>query len=366
MDSIHILDYEIFSSQGDLEQTLQKIQTDITTFSFRNGRAFYSFDTTIEQNQENIYDAIKEVVLKILLKLPEKKRKNTAVFVGTSLIDWYVVDAINGCAYEYKKTPYKSHKTSIDSYAKMLSNEFGLHHFTMTINTACTSSANALLEAANLIKSGIVENVIVVGVEIYSELMSDGFDQMELISPEYAKPFDKNRDGLVLGEAIGAILVGKESSSWSLLGGFSNCNSATITSVGADGDECVEVMEEALQRVDLQPKDITAIKAHGTGSISNDEAEIHAISRVFDKDIDFTALKPYIGHTIGANGVVEIALFMRCIDEGFLPKTLFCKESMMADYTPLSEHKACKEGIFMCNYFGFGGNNISLIIEKKV
>ena len=366
MASVNILDYEILTSQGDLVNSLQKIKSQETTISSKDKIPFYAFEQPIEQNQKSIYEALKKLLSKIVSKMGEAQRESTAILLGTSIIDWNLVDAINSCAYEYKKTPYYSYKTSIDSYAQNLSKEFGLNDFTMTINTACTSSANALLEAQNLINSGVVDNAIVVGVEIYSPLMSDGFYKMELISNTHAKPFDKNRDGLVLGEAMGAILLGKGDSKFSLLGGFSNCNSATITSVGADGDECVEVIQEALKRVDLTPKDITAIKAHATGSISNDEAEINAISRVFDSDIDFTALKPYIGHTIGASGVVEIALFMGCIDDGFIPKTLFCQESMLQNYTPLSEHKSCNSGVFMCNYFGFGGNNISLMIEKKI
>jgi len=366
MDSVNILDCEVLTSQGDLFETLSKIKNDKTKISRRGDIPFYSFEQEIEQNQKNIHNALKELISKIVLKLSDKDKKSTALLVGTSIIDWNLVDAINSCAYEYKKTPYISCKTSIDTYAKNLSDEFGLNGFTMSINTACTSSANALLEASNLINSGVVDNVIVVGLEIYSPLMSDGFYKMELISPSYAKPFDKNRDGLVLGEAIGAVLVGKSKSKWSLLGGFSNCNSATITSVGANGDECVEVIEEALKRTGLTAKDITAIKAHATGSISNDEAEINAISRVFENGVDFTAMKPYIGHTIGASGVVEIALFMKCIDDGFIPKTLFCDESISKTHMPLIMHKICKDGIFMCNYFGFGGNNISLIIEKKL
>jgi len=366
MHNVYIKDYEIFSSQGDLQQSVQKIKTDTTKISKRNGIPFYSFEETIEQDPNAIYDILKKVVFNIVSKLSNEQKSSTAVMVGTSLIDWHLVNAINASAYEYKKQPYSSAKTSIDCYAQKLAQEFGLHDFTMTINTACTSSANALLEASNLINTGLVDHVIVIGLEIYSPLMSDGFKQMELISPTYAKPFDKNRDGLVLGEAIGTVLVTKEKHKWSLLGGFSNCNSATITSVGADGNECVEVMEEALKRVHLKPTDITAIKAHATGSISNDEAELNAISKVFDNSIDFTAMKPYIGHTIGASGVVEIALLMGCIDNGFLPKTLFCEESLLKDYTPLNYHKKYQEGTFMCNYFGFGGNNISLILEKTL
>jgi len=366
MADIHILGSEILSCGGNLIQTLQKVKNQEEMLSFRDGISFYSFEKHIEQNQKNIYNALRQLVANIVTKIPQNKKKSTAVLLGTSIIDWYLVDAINSCAYEYKKTSYSSQKTSIDSYAQELLSEFELGSFSMSINTACTSSANALLEASNLIECGVAEYVIAIGLEVYSPLMSDGFSKMELISDTHAKPFDKNRDGLVLGEALGAILVGREDSAWSLLGGFSNCNSATITSVGASGDECVEVIEEALKKTALTPKDITAIKAHATGSLSNDEAEINAISRVFESGVDFTALKPYIGHTIGASGVVEIALFMACIDDGFIPKTMFCDESILDGYKPIKEHKSCNGGIFMCNYFGFGGNNISLILEKKI
>ena len=148
-------------------------------------------------------------------------------------------------------------------------------------------------------------------------------------------------------------------------GGFSNCNSATITSVSESGDECVEVMQKALLNSNVKRDEITALKAHATGSFSNDLAEINAISKVFDSSLVFTALKPYIGHTIGASGVLEIALFMGAIDKGFIPKTLSCTESILSNFTPISKHKECSDGIFMCNYFGFGGNNISLIIKKE-
>ncbi len=292
---------------------------------------YFSLENEIRQNQEEIYNAIKDVVSKVL----PKQTKQTALIIGTSLIDWHLLDAIE--ANEANK-PYTSNKRSIDSYAKDLADEFGLSGFTMTINTACTSSANALLEAKNLIKAGIVENVIVVGLEIFSPVMSSGFASMDLLSKTKPKPFKKDRDGLVLGEGVGAILLGSQESPWELLGGFSNCNSETITSVSSSGDECVEVMNNALENCSLHVEDITVIKAHATGSQANDEAEMNAIKKVFKKEPTIMSLKQHIGHTIGASGVLEIALLMK--DE-------------------------FKNGIFMCNYFGFGGNNISLILRKN-
>ncbi len=373
MASVNILDYEICSAQGNLQETLHRIKNfkiDISSKIIRLNEEevaipFFSFKNDVAQNQESIYKAIKNLLEKIVSKIDKDKRESTALIIGTSLVDWYLVDAINDTAYEYKKTPYYSQKHSIDSYAKRLSLEFGLNEFTMTINTACTSSANALLEASNLINCGVVDRAIVIGVEIFSSIMSSGFYSMDLISSTTPKPFDINRDGLVLGEAIAGILLGKEDSKWSLEGGFSNCNSTTITSVSESGDECVEVMQKALKNSRIDAKEITALKAHATGSSSNDLAEINAISKVFDNSLIFTALKPYIGHTIGASGVLEISLFMGAIDNGFIPKTLSCLEPILSDYRPISEHKECKDGLFMCNYFGFGGNNISLIIKKE-
>ena len=320
---------------------------------------YFCFSNECGQNQEDIYAIMKEVLLQVL---PDQ-RQNTALIVGTSLIDWNLVDAINAGAYE-EKLPYQSHKRSIDSYAKDLALEFGLNEFTMTINTACTSSANALLEAKNLLNAGFVEYVIVLGVEIFSPVMSSGFYSMGLLSPIKARPFDAKRDGLVLGEGVGAMLLGKEDSPWELLGGFSNCNSATITSVGEEGEECVEVMQNALQNCSLHVKDITAIKAHATGSLANDVAEMNALKKLFLQQPLITALKPYMGHTIGASGVLEIAFLMDAINNGYLPKTLCCEDSI--GYVPLQEDKACSCGVFMCNFFGFGGNNISLLLRKRL
>jgi len=374
MDSINILDFEINSCLGDLENTLNSIENGLTNMSLKNIKIekeikeipFFSLKDEVNQNQNEIYNVLKNLLQKIVDRIDEKSRKTTALIIGTSLIDWHLVDAINNCAYEYKKTPYSSNKYSIDSYAKELSIEFGLHEFTMTINTACTSSANALLEAKNLINAGVIDSAIVIGLEIFSPVMSSGFYSMELISNTKVKPFDINRNGLILGEAVSAIVLGKKDSSWKLEGGFSNCNSQTITSISQSGDECIEVMNEALKNSNIKANEVTVLKAHGTGSYSNDLAEINAISKVFEPNIDFTALKPYIGHTIGASGVTELVILIGAIDKGFIPKTLNFEESILNDYIPLSEHKKCEAGIFMCNYFGFGGNNTSLIIKKEL
>lgn len=369
MSRVYIRDYEVNCSQGNLAQTVEAIKNGTTKISSKQLSdekiPFYSLHNEVKQNQKEVYKALKDLVEKLVKNIDNDKRKKTALLIGTSIVDWNLVDAINASAYEYKKTAFSSQKLSIDTYAKQLSNEFELNEFTMSINTACTSSANALLEARNLINADIVEAAIVIGLEIFSPIMSSGFYSMDLLSKTNPKPFDEKRDGLVLGEAIAGIVLSNEPTTWSLEGGFSNCNSATITSVGESGEECSEVMQKALQDCSLYVKDITALKAHATGSYSNDLAEMNAIKSVFDSSLVFTAFKPYLGHTIGASGVLEIAVLISAIDEGFLPKTIFCNESISKEYIPIKKHFTCKDGIFMCNYFGFGGNNTSLIIKKS-
>ncbi len=372
MASINILDYCVHSAQGDLNQTLLSMDSEKVHIASKNifidgseiTIPFFGFKDEVKQNQQSIKSAIKSLLNGIVENLDKEKRASTALIVGTSLVDCNLIQAVEDTMDVNNQVSYNTQKNSIDSFAKELAQEFALNEFTMTINTACTSSANALLEASNLINSGVVDYAIVVGLEVFSPIMSSGFYSMSLLSDSSPQPFDIKRDGIVLGEAISAILLGRDKSKWSLLGGYSNCNSATITSVSQSGDECVEVMQKALEYTQVDAKDIRALKAHGTGSDSNDLAEINAISKVFDSSLVFTAFKPYVGHTIGASGVLEISLLMGAIERGFLPKTLSCSEPILSEYKPLSEHEKCESGIFMCNYFGFGGNNISLLIKR--
>lgn len=373
MHRVNILDYSLISSQGDASQTLASIKSQNPIISSKKVATldeyieipYYLFQEKVEENSQDIKNAMLVIVNNISQKLSPEQRKNTALIVGTSLVDQNLVNAVEDTLYEYKRKPYSSAKKSIDTFAKEISKELGLNDFTMTISTACTSSVNAVLEARNLINSGVCEYAIVVGVEVFSQMMSDGFSSMKLLSSDVQKPFDVNRDGLVLGEAIAAVLVAKESSPWSLLGGYSNCNSLTITSVSPSGEEYAQVMQKAMELSNVKVEDITALKAHATSTPTNDMSEINAIQTLFSHDVDFTTLKPYVGHTLGACGALELAMFICCIDDGFIPKTLNHKESIIKEYVPLQEAKKCDSGIFMLNFFGFGGNNTSIIIQKE-
>ena len=373
MSNINLIKSSIRSSQGNLDETIQAIKSSKITISSKEipsleemiNVPYFLFEEKVQENKEDIFEAMKCIVSDVISELNELDRRETALIIGTSQVDLNTRDSIKRTIYEKELYPSLCIKRSIDSYAKDISNEFGLNDYTMTIATACTSSANAVLEASKLINAGIFKYVVIVGVEVFSTVMSSGFSSMKLLSCNSQKPFDNSRNGLVLGEAIASILLGKDDSLWSLEGGFSNCDSATITSVSASGDEFAKVMKNCLKIAGVKPQDITALKTHATSTYTNDIAEVNAIRQVFDENIIFTAFKPYVGHTLGACGVLELAILMGSVDDGFIPKTINHVDSIYKSYVPLLEHKECSSGTFMLNYFGFGGNNTSLIIKKE-
>ena len=360
MANIYISNFEILSSQGDLKTTVEAIKNNdisipkkhIVTDIQSVDAPYFLLSKEIKEDKDEIYKELEKLLYKIVSKLDATSLASTGIIIGTALADLYIAESIEKSVYE--DAPYSSKKTSIDTYASKLAKKFGLNEFTMTINTACTSSANAVLEASNLINAGILKSVIVVGIEIHSEMLSSGFSAMNLITLDKQRPFEDERDGLVLGEAIAAIVLSKNPSSHKLLGGYSNCNSLSITGVSDSGEEYVEVMNKALLNSKVSKEDIDAIKTHATSTPASDESEMNSMDAMFEDKPILCALKPYVGHTIGACGTLEIALFLSSIENGFIPKL-----------PSQGKHTECNGGIFMLNYFGFGGNNTSLIIQSE-
>jgi len=122
-----------------------------------------------------------------------------------------------------------------------------------------------------------------------------------------------------------------------------------------------------LRDAGLQADQIDVIKAHGTATPNNDQAEAHAMRQVFTTRLPpFTSLKPYLGHTLGACGMAEMSLLLATIKQGYIAKTPgFASADPQLQVEPLREHHAFHSGTIMLNYFGFGGNNSSLILSNR-
>ena len=243
--------------------------------------------------------------------------------------------------------------------ATQLAQRFGIGGPTYTFSTACSSSANALLAAHDLIARGEVECAIVVGAEGLSAVSVGGFYSLMLLDPEGCRPFDAQRRGLHLGEGAGVLVLDARTSEAPIMRGGANlCDIHHVTSASPDGAAMYAVMREALAHAGAAAHDIVAIKAHGTGSIDNDSAEGAALRTLFGAaPPPFTALKHYFGHTLGACGTLETAAFLGCLAQGFIPATAgFSAIDPALAIAPLTSPQTARAGTYLFNFFGFGGN----------
>jgi len=285
---------------------------------------------------------------------------NSALFLGTSSAKLPLNETHIRDEKELLKDLY------MDEITEIIAQRVGIKNLRTLISTACTSSANALIQAKEMIESGMIERAIVVGVELYNELSIRGFDSFMLLSRDKIRPFDKNRDGIILGEALSTVILGKKKSNFELIGGAIRVDTSSITA--PTPQNLFSVMQEALQNASIKSKEIEIVKTHSTATKQNDEAEAKALHLVFDNNLPkVVALKPYIGHTMGACGTNELVLLIESMRQGFIPKSLnFAEIDSECNLIPSQKELSVAEGYYMLNYFGFGGNNSCLIVKHGV
>ncbi len=207
---------------------------------------------------------------------------------------------------------------------ELLANLYHINDYVTTITTACSSSANAIALGADLIKCNYLDRVVVGGADSLCKFTINGFNTLMILSDEKCKPFDKFRNGLNLGEGAGFIVLESEetlknsgNTVYAKLTGCSNKNDAhhqTATSDNGEGPYLC--MQEAIEMAGLQPQEVGYINAHGTGTPNNDLTESVAIQRIFGNNHPpFASLKPFIGHTLGAAGIVEAIISIICLNQ---------------------------------------------------
>ncbi len=295
-----------------------------------------------------------------------QERSNMALFIGSTSYD------IFSCEQRIKETDLSDYEISknIPSYMQFsehISQKFKIGGPHFNINTACTSSANALMYAAEFIRRGDIDTALVIGLEFFNELTALGFGGLELISQTSMRPFRDDRDGLILGEGSSAIVLSKRPAehNFHFCAGANLGDHFSITACNSDGSSVAAVIQQALDNANLQAEQLSLVKVHGTASLSNDESEALGLQKIFSRIPPVVALKPYLGHTLGACGTNELILFYESIIRGKLPKA--CKTDPASKRYGLdlySGEEYSKKGHFLLNYFGFGGNNTALIISN--
>ena len=260
----------------------------------------------------------------------------------------------------------------------------GIHGPSLTLNTACSAGGDAMMTAAMLLRTGEADAVLAVGGEsILCPIVVSGLSQAKALSrrnddPEHAcRPFDLDRDGFVIGEGGGALVIETEEHALArgatihaVLAGYANTSDAHhVTAPCPDGTGAAACMQRALARAGMQPSDIGYINAHGTSTPLGDKAETLAIKAVFggrESAPPVSATKSATGHLMGAGGLTDAIACIKAIQDGILPPTLHLDTpdpDCDLDYVPNTARKADISAA-MSNSLGFGGQNSSIILSR--
>ncbi|MBL7473819.1 beta-ketoacyl-ACP synthase II [Robertkochia sediminum] len=282
--------------------------------------------------------------------------------------------------------PFFIPKMIADIAPGLISIKYGFMGPNYATVSACASSANAIFDAMNMIRLGHTDVVITGGSEAaVTAAGMGGFNAMHAMStrnddPKSAsRPFDANRDGFVLGEGSGALVLEEYEHAKArgakiyaeVAGGGLSADAYHMTAPHPEGIGVVAVMENCLRNAGLKPEDVDAINTHGTSTPLGDVAELKAIGKVFGdhaKNININSTKSMTGHLLGAAGAVEAIASILSMEHGLIPPTIN-HETVDENIDPelnLTLNKAQKRdvNVVMSNTFGFGGHNACVVFKK--
>jgi 3-oxoacyl-[acyl-carrier-protein] synthase II len=282
--------------------------------------------------------------------------------------------------------PFFIPKMIADIAAGFISIKYGFQGPNFATVSACASATNALLDAFNYIRLGKANLFISGGSEAaVTEAGVGGFNALKALSqrnesPETAsRPFDKDRDGFVLGEGAGALILEEYEHAKArgakiyaeLIGGGMTGDAFHITAPHPEGRGAANVMKFALEDAGLEPEAIDYINVHGTSTPLGDLSEVKAIKKIFGDhayNMNISSTKSMTGHLLGAAGAVEAIASILSIRNGLIPPTInhFTDDEEVDNRLNLTFNKAQKKdvNVALSNTFGFGGHNCSIIFKK--
>ena len=329
-------------------------------------------EKVVSRTQLLAHKGFNEAINNSELHLDDLRNAETAIVLSSTVGGMYLTDELYVDSNNLSKgSVYLSlyDCASIGIYLQQLTGAKGIIN---TINTACSSGANALIYGTRLIKSKRAKRVIVGGVDCLSKFTINGFNALNILSAERCRPFDNNRNGLNLGEGAGFLILEssdsiKKEKVIARISGFAKANDAYHPSALSDeGFGPLAAMRGALEYAGLMPNEIDSVIAHGTGTQNNDKVEGLSIKKLFGESLPpVCSLKSILGHTLGAASAVESVLAVIGIRDGYVyPSRNFEIPDEETGLVPNINFK--KEVIknSLVNSFGFGGNCSSLIFSS--
>lgn len=239
----------------------------------------------------------------------------------------------------------------------------------VVISNACISGLSAIIHARRLLQSGYYNTAIVAGADVLGKFIISGFQSLMAMSPEPCRPFDKNRQGINLGEGSAAMIlqteVSSESNGIELLGGCITNDANHVSAPSRTGQELAYAILQSLSESKLGAEDLQFVSAHGTATSYNDEMEAKALNLAGIAHLPTHSLKGYFGHTLGAAGLIEtIICFQSLFNNTFIPSLGF-EETGTTEPVNICTSKIDKPmKAAVKTMAGFGGCNAALVFSK--
>ena len=357
----YINTYASVSCAGDTKALMDAIYKQKSAISIDT---HYIKDVSIglgKMQYDNFFDTINDTVLEVLKSSNLQNFSDTLLIVGSS---------VGGMAeseeHYFKDKSYKNidpQRHAINVIEDSLNSKFSFLS-SRSISTACTSSANALLLAKRLINVGAYANILVVGADMLCHTTVCGFHALSVLSSKPCRPFDEQRDGMNVSEAVGALLVQDKADvqdGVELAGVGASSDGYHMTNPDPEAKGAMSAMENALSDADISSTLVDYINAHGTGTVANDNVEALATENLFDR-VPVSSTKAITGHTLGAAGALEAIIACEVIKRGEIPSQTALQRAQNKNIN-LSKKVVSKNVKYvLSNSFAFGGNNTSILL----
>lgn len=356
---VYIKNNSLISGLGkDLEETLknlEKSESGITTnhTEFENFGEFPLGKIPTLSYSSRFKNLLSRITANLILTEPKLIKSESTVLI---------VCSTKGDIEKLPENPFENLINDLET-------ELSLSNRPILISNACISGILGINLGADLIRLGKYDHAIVIGIDILSEFVMSGFNSLFALSQKLCKPYDSDRNGINLGEAGGCVILSNKRPERGFyavhLSGTSSNDANHISGPSRTGEGLVRTIEKTLKQAELSASDIDYINTHGTATVYNDEMESIAFNRLSLENIPMNSLKGYIGHTLGAAGVVETIISILQMEKGVLFESKGFESFGVSHPLNVLKSKQQKNIEYILKTgSGFGGGNASLVLKN--
>ncbi|MEE4257242.1 MAG: beta-ketoacyl synthase N-terminal-like domain-containing protein [Bacteroidales bacterium] len=265
---------------------------------------------------------------------------------------------------------FDKERIHLHEMASAISRYFNNPNTPLIVSNACISGVLGIVYAERLVRSGKYRNVIVSGGDIMSEFIVSGFLSFQSLSEKPCKPFDKDRSGLTLGEGCGTLVLSNDRTIFKdvpvkVTGGAGSNDANHISGPSRTGEGLFIAVSQAMKQAGMEASDIDFLSAHGTATDYNDEMEAKAFGRIGLQHVPVNSFKGYIGHTLGAAGVIESALCLQSMRRNTLFRSAgYENHGVSIDLNIIKENTVAEINTCLKTGSGFGGSNAAVVFQK--